>query len=177
MLISSLELKGGEIISLESGSSIGEIRDPIVDPINGKILAFDVGTGFLTKRLILSSTDIIEWQRNALIVYGMNVLVEPIEVKRVLDLIKKRFKLIGKRALTQKGVNLGRISDIYIDTTTSMVAKYNITHHIFASFLEEGRIIPANLVVKIDNKKGVIFKDSVAEGNKGKAAQTKTATT
>lgn len=175
MLISALELKGGEIISLESGASIGEIREPIVDPENGKVLAFDVSTGFLAKRLILSANDIIEWQRNALIVYGTNVLVEPLEVKRVLDLIKKRFKLIGKRALTEKGIYLGRISDVYVDTTTAMVAKYNISHHILTSFIDEGRIIPANMVVKIDNKKGVIFKDSVAEGDKGKAAETKTA--
>jgi uncharacterized protein YrrD len=176
MLISAVELKGGEIISLESGASIGEIREPIVDPENGRVLAFDVGTGFLAKRLILSANDIIEWQRNSLIVYGMNVLVEPTEVKRVLDLIKKRFKLIGKRATTQKGLALGRVSDIYIDTTTGMVAKYNLSHHILISFLDEGRIIPANMVVKIDNKKGVIFKDSVAEGDKGKAGETKTAT-
>lgn len=174
MLISAAELKNGEVISLESGSSIGEIREPIVDPTNGKVLAFDIGTGFLAKRLILSANDIIEWQKNSLIVYGMNVLVEPTEVKRVLDLIKKRSRIIGKRALTQKGVNLGRISDLYLDTTTAMVAKYNISHHIFANFLEEGRIIPASMVVRID-KKGVIFKDSVAEGEKGKAAETKTA--
>ena len=175
MLISAIELKGGEIISLESGKSIGQIREPIVDPENGRVLAFDIGSGFLAKRLILSANDIIEWQRNALIVYGTNVLVEPAEVKRVLDLIKKRFRIIGKRALTQKGVSLGRVSDVYIDATTGMVAKYNLTHHILINFLDEGRIIPANLVFKIDTKKGVIFKDIVAEGDKGKAGETKTA--
>ncbi len=175
MLISANELKDGEIISLESGSTIGKIREPIVDPKNGKVLAFDVRVGFLTKRVILSSTDIIEWQHNALIVYGMNVLVEPIEIKRVFDLIKKRVRILGKKALTQKGIKLGRIEDVYIDSTTGMIAKYNISHHIFANFIEEGRIIPANLVVKID-KKGIIFKDSVAEGDKSKAAATKTAT-
>ena len=174
MLISANELKDGEIISLESGTVIGKIREPIIDPNNGKVLAFDVRVGFLTKRVILSSTDIIEWQHNALIVYGMNVLVEPIEIKRVFDLIKKRARILGKKALTQKGIKLGRIEDVYIDATTGMVAKYNISHHIFANFIEEGRIIPANLVVKID-KKGVIFKDSVAEGDKRKATATKTA--
>lgn len=175
MLISANELKNGEIISLESGTKIGLIRDPIIEPNSGRVLAFDVATGFLSKRLILSSTDIIEWQRNALIVYGMNVLVEPQEIKRVFELIKKRFRIIGQRAVTQKGIGLGRVSDVYLDTTTSIVAKYNLNHHIFANFLEEGRIIPANLVVKIDPKKGVIFKDSVAEGDKGKAGETKTA--
>lgn len=175
MLISALELKNGDIISLESGSTIGRTREPIVDPHNGKVLAFDVRVGFLTKRVILSSTDIIEWQHNALIVYGMNVLVEPTEIKRVFDLIKKRVRIIGKKALTQKGIKLGRVEDVYIDSTTGMIAKYNISHHIFANFIEEGRIIPANLVVKID-KKGIIFKDSVAEGDKSKSTATKTAT-
>ncbi|MBU2595394.1 PRC-barrel domain-containing protein [Patescibacteria group bacterium] len=175
MLISALELKDGEVISLESGAVIGKIREPIVDPNNGKVLAFDVRVGFLTKRLILSSNDIIEWQHSALLVYGMNVLVEPIEIKRVFDLIKKRVRIIGKKALTQKGVKLGRVEDVYIDSTTGMIAKYNLTHGILSNFIEEGRIIPANLVVKID-KKGIIFKDSVAEGDKSKAAATKTAT-
>jgi uncharacterized protein YrrD len=174
MLLSAKELKDGEIISLESGSSIGKIREPICDPKNGKVLAFDVGTGFLTKRFILSANDIIEWQHNALIVYGTNVLVEPTEVKRVYDLIKKRSRIIGKRALTKKGVKLGRVEDIYIDTTTGMIAKYNLTHNLLASFIEEGRIIPATMVYKIE-KRGIIFKDSVAEGEKGKAAETKTA--
>lgn len=174
MLISAEELKDGEIISLESGKVIGKIREPIVDPHNGKILAFDIRVGFLTKRLILSANDIIEWQHNALIVYGANVLVEPIEIKRVFDLIKKRARIIGKRALTQKGIKLGRVEDVYIDATTGMIAKYNLSHGILSNFIEEGRIIPANLVVKID-KKGIIFKDSVAEGEKGKAAATKTA--
>jgi len=95
VLISAEELKDGEIISLESGKVIGKIREPIVDPHNGKILAFDIRVGFLTKRLILSANDIIEWQHNALIVYGANVLVEPIEIKRVFDLIKKRARIIG----------------------------------------------------------------------------------
>ena len=174
MLISAMELKHGEIISLENGSSIGKIREPICDPNNGKVLAFDVETGFLSKRQILSSTDIIEWQHNALIVYGMNVLVEPIEIKRVYNLIKKRSRIIGKRALTQKGIKLGRIEDVYIDSTNGMIAKYNISHDFISSFAKEGRIIPASYVVKID-KKGVIFKDSVAEETKDKAVETKTA--
>jgi uncharacterized protein YrrD len=91
-----------------------------------------------------------------------------------MNLIKKRFRIIGKRALTQKGVGLGRVSDVYIDTTTGMVAKYNLSHHLLMNFLEEGRIIPASLVIRVD-KKGVIFKDSVAEGDKRKAGETKTA--
>lgn len=174
MLISALELKNGEIISLESGATIGQIREPIIDPNHGKVLAFDVRVGFLTKRLVLSATDIIEWQHHALIVYGANVLIEPIELKRVFELIKKRSIIIGKRAFTQKGVRLGRVEDVYIDTTTAMVAKYNISHGPILSLLEEGRIIPAEMVVKID-KKGIIFKDSVVEGEKSKATATKTA--
>ena len=168
------ELKNGEIISLETGESIGQIREPIVDPENGKVLAFDVRSGFLSERLILSSHDIIEWQKQALIVYGAKVLVKPEEIKRVLDLIKKRSRILGKRALTKKGIYLGRVDDLYLDATSGMVAKYSLKTHLLMNFLEEGRILPASMVVKID-KKGIIFKDSVAEGDKSKTGETKTA--
>lgn len=174
MLISIQELLGGEVISLETGNSVALIRQPIIDPKNGKVLAFDVRVGFITHRKIISQVDIVEWQRMALIIHHEDDLTDPEKVVRVNNLLKKKSRVLGKKAKTVSSQRLGRVVDLYVDTTSGMIVKYVIGHSIFFNFLEHGRILPASSVKKID-KKAVIFKDSVAKGKKDKAAKTETA--
>ncbi len=174
MLISAQELKNGDVISLESGSTIGLVQDPIVDPKNGQVIAFDVQTGFMAKRLILPTLDIIDWQHNAIIARGETSLIEPKDVIKVFNLIKKRFRIMRLKAFTKKGESLGRVSDIFIDSTSGMVAKYTIGRSIFLNLAEHSRIIPSSEVIKIDGK-GIVFKDRVVEGDKDKAREARTA--
>jgi len=174
VLVSALELENGEVISLENGQTIGAIRKPVIDPKNGKVLGFDIRIGFLTNRAILPLSEIIDWTHLSLVVRDKNSLYEPQKKKKIFNFVKKRVKVIGLRAETENGTKLGRVTDVFIDSISGIIAKYVIGHNILFSFVEEGLILSSSNVIRIEKKK-IIFKDSALKLIKSKTTEEATA--
>lgn len=174
MIVSAQELENGEVISLEGGDTLGLIRMPIIDPKNGQVLAFDIRVGFLTHRAILPFSEIIDWTHLSLLVRDENSLFEPEKQKKIFNFIKKRIKIIGLRAETEDGTKLGKVTDVFIDSISGIVAKYVVGHSILFNFTEEGQILPSSSVIKIEKKK-IIFKDTATKLEKSKAPKEATA--
>src|SRR3990172_816069 len=117
MFIEAKKLIGLPVAAMDTQSKIGEIRQILIDPENGRLLGFVVhGGGIFSPKKVLSVTDIRDWDPNGLVTSSIENLVEPKEIVRIKEVLDKKIFLIGMRAKTESGKSLGVIEDLLIDT-------------------------------------------------------------
>lgn len=169
MMIEATKLINLPLGALDTESKIGEIREILVDPENGRILGFLVqpqssyfGGSIFSPKKALSIVDVREWDPKGLVTASIENLVNPNEIIRIKDVLQKNIILIGMKAKTESGKGLGSVEDLLIDTDTESVAKYYLK-----DLLGEKRVLTSDKVVKID--KVIVFHDDVAEAPPGVA--------
>ena len=155
MLIQTSTIIGLPIAAIDSESKIGQVENIVIDPESGELAGFIVKPHQLfSKNKILSIFDVIDIDKNGLVVKSEENLLNLSEIVKIERIIKKNIKIIGQRAVTESNKHLGRVSDLLIDTESSFVVKYYL-HGIL-----EDRIISNDKMIKI-TKKALIFSDDV----------------
>ncbi|MBM2820969.1 MAG: PRC-barrel protein [Candidatus Berkelbacteria bacterium] len=165
MLIEAKQLIGLPVAAEDTQSKIGKVFQVLIDPENGRVLGFEVVSGgiFAPKR-VLSITDVREWDPNGIVTATIENLVDPQEIIRINEIIKKNIYFLGMKAKTENGKGLGVVDDLLIDTETESVVKY------YLKDLINSRVLTADKVTKID--KHIIFSDDIAEIPPGAAGVT-----
>lgn len=158
MFITASKIFDLPIASLESKSKIGFVGNLIFNPDDLTLIALEVITGkfIFQKKLFLSAIDIIDFDKNAIVIRNEESLVKPQEIVRIDKIIKDKTPIFGQKAVTKSHQNLGKIFDLLIDTETSAIIKF------YVSNLFQERIFPSDKVEKI-TAKAVVFYDEVIE--------------
>jgi len=156
MFIEAKKLIGLPVAATDTQSKIGEIRQVLIDPENGRLLGFLVTAGELFgPKKVLSVIDIKEWDPNGIVVDSIENLIGKSEIVRIKEILKQKIFILGMKAKTESGKSLGEVEDILLDTDTESVIKY------YLKDLMQSRVFPAEKVVKIE--KEIIFSDDTAE--------------
>ncbi len=177
MFVQITNLIGQPVYCVETHSALGRINNPVIDPENGQIIAFLVSTSFLGALKVLSIKDIIAVKADFLVIQKETALVEPEEIIKVAEILKKNIKVLENWAKTDKGEWLGKVEDLLIETETFSVTKYYIRGTAFGFRLlpflgtfKENRIIPAENIIKIGPKVIIVREESkIKEKEKVKA--------
>ncbi len=158
MFIEATKLIGLPVAASDTQSKIGEIRQIVIDPENGRLLGFVVSKNELFHpKKVLSVIDIKDWDPNGVVVDSIDNLIDSTEILRINELLAKRINFLNMKAETQSGKSLGEVEDILIDTGAQVVVKYYLR-----DVLGSSRIFPSEKVVKIE-KKTIYFTDDNAE--------------
>ena len=158
MFIEAKKIIGLPIASIEEESKVGEVLQLVIEPQNGVLLGFLVRSGgFFSTAKALSVVDVREWDPKGLIIGSINHIVAIGEIVRLKEIVDQKIIILGLKARTESGKNLGLIVNLLIDTDTLTVAKYYVKNIL----LGDERVFPSNLVVKIDNKT-VVFQDDTS---------------
>jgi len=157
MLIQATKIIGLPVAAIDTQSKIGEVKKIVIDPENGSVLGMVVApTGFFAKQKILSSQDIIDFDKNGIVTKSDENLLDTHEVIRIEKILANNIKIIGQKAITSSKNRLGTINDILIDLDTLAIVKYYI------SGLFQERILTSDKLVKI-TKDALIFSDDTIE--------------
>lgn len=157
------ELIGMSVLTEYSNSLIALVKDIIIDPENGRVLAFCV-----KNNCIISSLDIEAVNIN-LVIADRDRIVPINEILRVETVAKMNIPIIGAKVITQRGKKyIGRVVDYSIDTRhMALFSIYCARSFLF--FRLDERIIPYKNIVKI-TKNAVTIKDSAEVTVSEKAA-------
>lgn len=149
-----------------SRSPIAFVRDVIIDPENGKVVAF-----LVKQDRIIVPMD-IESFTSGLFIANKDRILPVDDVLRVHEVLKRNIHVIGEKVITEREKTpIGRAVDYSIDTNLMMLTGIYVAK-IFFFFHFQERIIPFNKIVKI-NKGSIIVKDSqpLKESEKAQAAE------
>lgn len=131
------------------------VRDVLVDPENGKLIAFVV-----KNQRIIVPLDVAR-VGNGLYIKDREHIVAMDDVLRVTLVAKQKIKIIGARVITQhQKTYLGRVVDFEIDTRSLALSALHVAKtYLFFRFQE--KIIPFHAIVRI-NQETIIVKDARA---------------
>jgi len=133
MLQLSADALNKAVLSLRTGTPIGQIAGAVFNPNNLKIEGFYVEDRFDKRELILLYQDIREMLPQGYVVNDHDVLVEASELVRLKDILKLRFELIGKQVVTTSKEKVGKVSDFAVETETMYVQKLYVSQNILKS--------------------------------------------
>ncbi len=162
MYIQASKLIGLSVGNLDTRSKIAEIKQIFVDIKKGEIIGFLCKTGgFFGSRKIISINDVLDFDKNAIIIRSEDELSDLDEIIRIKKIIDKDLFIIGMKARTESGEDLGKVYDFIFDSEELKITKY----YLGGIFTE--KILPAKKVVKIDeNKHEIVFSDDVIKVTK-----------
>ncbi len=156
MLQLSAAIIGKPILSLQTGSPVGETLGVIINPNNLKIEGFYCQDRFEKKQMILLSQEVRDILPQGLVVNDHHALTDPDELVRLKDVLDLRFELFGKPVHTVSRARIGKVADFAVDSSSLYVQKLYVARSILKS-LNTGQLsVDRSNIVEITNRKIVI---------------------
>ena len=142
---------------------ISTVKDIIIDPESGKVLALVVN---LSRNLVLSPIDILSWN-DAVHIHSRDDFVPGDEILRVDSVQKMRTRIFHNKVYTKEGEFLGKVADFSIDSSDLALNKLYVSKVFWGVLRYQSRIIPAKNIEEILPDKIVVKADaSVKEEEK-----------
>jgi len=156
MLQLSGTLLNQPIMSLRTGSPIGTVLAPIIDPDNLKIEGFYCTDRYSGKQLVLLYQDIRDLIPQGFVVNDEDSLTEPSELVRLEKLMRLGFELINKPVQTVSKQKVGKVSDYAVETTTMYIQKLYVSQSLLKSFTGGSLSIDRTQINEITPKRIII---------------------
>jgi len=146
---------GAHVAEHDSRRVITTVKDVVIDPETGKLLALIVD---LRKNLIIVPVDIIFWT-DRILIHGHESIIEAHEVMKVVSVLEKKIKISKARVETDNGKYLGQVIDFSIGNKDFLLKKLFVAKGFLGLFRYENRIIPWKHIIEILPEKIVVKND------------------
>lgn len=135
--------------------AITTVKDVIIDPENGKLLALIVD---LRKNLIVAPIDIVFWT-DRILISGHDAIIEASEVMKVAEVLKKKIRIFKACVETENGKYLGQVIDFSIGNKDFALKKLFVAKGFLGLFHYENRVIPWKNIIEILPEKIIVKND------------------
>ncbi len=152
------------ILSLRTGSPIGQTFAPIIDPNNLKIVGWHAEDRFTKKRGILLSQDIRDVLPQGFVVNDHDAITDAHELVRLENVLKINFELPGKIVFTDGKRRVGKVTDFAFEKDSFFIEKIYVGESVFKSLSGGTRIIGRQQVVEVTDRK-IVVRESTARGS------------
>lgn len=152
MIIEASQLVKTQVID-SAGGKIGTVKQLVFNGAKVQLVGFNLGLPSLVKKeAALYFEDVLSLDRNILVIDNATKLDQ--DLKQLEQITKLSGLVLGVTAKTESGRYLGKIQDLYIDSSSGLVIRLYVRN------LLKERIIPREFLVSV-TPKVVIFKDIV----------------
>lgn len=144
----------GTPVFLESGGRpLCRVVDLIIDPENGKIVAFSVAPG--NKKLV-APMDVRSWT-NQILIRSHDDIVDAEDLLRANEVLRLNTPIIKNKVVSHKdGESLGRVYDYAVHTELLVLKKIYVAKSILGLARMNDRIIPFKAIYEIMPKKIIV---------------------
>jgi uncharacterized protein YrrD len=139
----------------DSRRSFTTVKDVVVDPENGKIVAFIVD---LRRNLVVTPVDIVFWT-DRILISDHDAIIEAGEVLRVSQIQNKNIHIPKCPVETEEGKYLGQVLDFSVGNKDFILKKLFVAKGFWGLFRYENRIISYKNIVEILPKKIIVKND------------------
>lgn len=164
MLVLSERLLSLPIVSIQTGSRLGNIASAIIDPRQLKIVAFRCeGPMIDIEPAILHTEDIREVSDMGLIVDSADDIMPLDDLVRLKEVIDFNFELENKLVVEENGRKVGRVNSYSVEVTTFYIIKLHVKPTFFGAIKTAERIIDRSQIVEITPQKIVVKTPAVKD--------------
>lgn len=136
------DLRGMSLLAVDTGERLGEIRDAIIQPTEGRVMGVVVRT-LDDNELRLRIADVIIGPDAVMTSWGSFEYAGD-RANEMAGGVKAVDEMIGSNVLTEVGDLLGRISEVYIRTDKPQ-AVYRVTESRIQKFFGGGFFLPGDV--------------------------------
>ncbi len=152
-----------DVLSLRTGSPIGQIIAPIINPDNLKIEGFYCTDFDSNKQTVLLYQDIRDILPQGVVVNDFDALTDPSELVRLKKLLDMNFELIGKPIETVSHDKVGKVCDYAFESSTMYIQKIYASRSLLKSLTGGNLSIDRGQIQEITPKRIII--NDLLQGN------------
>lgn len=139
----------------DSVRPITSIKDLVIDPENGKIIALVVD---LSRNLVITPMDIISWYEGVKI-HSSNDIVDAGDILRVQNVQQEGIRIHRNKVETKDGKYLGKVFDFAIEPKSLILNKLFVAKDFLGIVRYDSRIISYSSILEILPDKIVVKND------------------
>jgi uncharacterized protein YrrD len=170
MLILGSRITNTAVMSLQTGTRIGQAVRPIIDPATLMIFAYEIEGPLLTQHpSFLRTVDIREMGPVGMIVDSSDELVGLDDVIKLQELYELRFAMVGMTVIDDARHKLGKVEDYTVETGDFVIQQMSIKRGIIRGITDTSLLIHRSQIVEINDKSIVVKstrKEQLAEPSK-----------
>lgn len=152
MLLLGNRLLGTPVMSLQVGVKVAETIEPVIDPRNLIIVAYEVDGPLLeTHPKFIRIADIRELSDIGMIIDSSDELVELDDVIKIKEIRGLSFKLLGMKVVDERGHRLGKVEDYIVDTDSFMIQQLSVKGGVVSSLSSTGHLINRSQITEISD--------------------------
>ena len=152
MLLLGQRLLGTPVMSLQVGVKVAETVEPVIDPRNLTIMAYEVDGPLLeTHPQFIRIADIRELSDIGMIIDSSDELVDIDDVIKIKEIRELNFKLVGIKVIDERGRKLGKVEDYSVDTDSFVIQQLSVRGGILNSFSSTGHMIHRSQITEISD--------------------------
>lgn len=137
-------------MSLQSGTSLGAVSEPIIDPRKLQIIAYYVTGPRILETSILHTDDIREIGPLGFIVDSADsVMTLDTDLVRLQQVISFKFSLLGKQVIDDTKKKLGKVVEYTVESESFMVQKIHISQSVLKNIANSNLIIHRTQIIEV----------------------------
>lgn len=149
MYAQASQLQTMPVVSLQTGSSVAWINEPIIESSKLEIMAFLCEAVERKTNVILMIRDIRQLSPDGIIVDSEDELADPEDIVRLKSMLNKSFNPLGKHVVSDAGRKLGIVDDYTVNLDTNRVQKLHVRQPLLRSWLGQGLLIDRTQIIDI----------------------------
>lgn len=134
---------------------ITSVKDLVIDPENGKVVALVVN---LSRNLVVAPMDIVSWYEGIKI-NSSDDIVEGDDILRVQSIQQRGIRIFRNKVETKDGKYLGKVFDYGLEPKSLILSKLFVAKDILGLLRYDSRVIGYNSILEILPDKIVVKSD------------------
>ncbi len=147
---------GTNVMSLRTGSPVGIITIPIINPNNLFIEGWFVREPRGRDDMILLSNDVRDVLPQGFAVNDHDDLSKPTDLVRLKEILELQFKLVGLKVSSESGKNYGKINDYAFETKSFFIQKLYVAQPLVKNFSGGTLSVDRSQIIEVTNRRVVI---------------------
>jgi uncharacterized protein YrrD len=141
-MIKSKHIIGKPMVTIQHGEIIGKVRDVLIDPIKYEVAALVLPRKLLSRKaMVLPRHQVHVFGVDVILVKSDEVMARDDSLATVSSLVAVRKQLKGQAVVTEQGIRIGIVDDLYIDESGRVVS-YALSKVLVKGPLAESKSIP-----------------------------------
>lgn len=163
MLLAGSRLTNAPVMGLQTGSELGKLSDPIINPDNLAILAYEVEGPLLDKSpSILRIADVREFSDIGVIIDSSDEFITLGDVIKLDEIYNLHFSPLGMKVVDKKRKKLGKVDGYTIETTGFVIQQLSVKRSFFQSLGDTQLLIHRSQIVEINDSEIVVHSEAKA---------------
>ncbi len=164
MLLLNTQLINTPVMSLQSGTSLGSVSEPIIDPRKLQVVALRVTGPRILEPSVLHTSDIRELGPLGFIVDGADsIMTLDEDLVRLQEVISLNFSLIGKLVVDDTKKRLGKVVEYTLESEGFTIQKIHVGQSVLKNITNSNLIIHRTQIVEITDREIIVRSATVQD--------------